>query len=53
MALVDLERMGECILKVHRKLKKVTPEVALEQWEDLRLFDRVASLTLRHVHKPM
>lgn len=47
MALVDLERIGECVLKVHRRLKVSTPEVVLEQSDDLRLFDRLATLTFR------
>jgi hypothetical protein len=47
MALVDLERIGEYVLKLHRKLKASTPEVVLEQGDDLRLFDRLATLTFR------
>ncbi|KAK1828412.1 nucleolar pre-ribosomal-associated protein 2 [Podospora conica] len=49
MALVDLERIGECVLKVHRRLKVSTPEVVLEQGDDLRLFDRLATLTFRQM----
>lgn len=47
MALVDLERIGECVLEVHRRLKVSTPDVVLEQGDDLRLFDRLATLTFR------